>query len=71
MISDICLILKNFSLNFDDKFFKLHILQNKQIEDFIYENLKNKINVENCLIILNQLFKIALQEDSGTFIIYL
>ena len=60
MISDICLILKNFSLNFDDKFFKLHILQNKQIEDFIYENLKNKINVENCLIILNQLFKIAL-----------
>jgi hypothetical protein len=60
MITDICLILKNFSLNFDDKFFKLHILQNKQIEDFIYENLKNKINVENCLIILNQLFKIAL-----------
>ena len=60
MISDICLILKNFSLNFDDEFFKLHIFQNKQIEDFIYENLKNKINVENCLIILNQLFKIAL-----------
>ena len=53
MLSDISLILKNFAFKFEDQFINDFICKNNIIQDFLFENIKHKINVEDCLFVLN------------------
>ena len=58
MLSDICLILKNFVIKFEDQFISKFICKNKIIDDFLFENIKNRINAKDCLDVLNQLLRL-------------